>query len=97
MSAFFGDTLYLKLPLHQLELTSNKTINSLISLLDIQCSRNIYSEEIGQEFKRRNRLRHVRLLGDSAVYSIAVSLSSLASLTHNITHRYTSSPRMHGF
>ena len=97
MSAFFGDTLYLKLPLHQLELTSNKTINSLISLLDIQCSRNIYSEgeEIGQEFKRQNRLRHVRMLGDSD--SIAVSLSSLASLTHNITHRYTSSPRMHGF
>ena len=26
---FFGDSLYLKLPLHQLELASNKTINSL--------------------------------------------------------------------
>jgi len=82
MSAFFGDTLYLKLPLHQLELTSNKTINSLISLLDIQCSRNIYSEEIGQEFKRRNRLRHVRLLGDSVQYCRITLLSGLSHSQH---------------
>ena len=84
MSAFFGDPLYLKLLLHQLELTSNKTINSLMSLLDIQCSRNIYSEgeEIGQEFKRQNRLRHVRLLGDSVQYCRITLLSGLSHSQH---------------